>query len=129
MGLETMLLTGMIALHNPTQLNDLNIQGEYLLRAHDVYMVALINMKNEKASISFRTQVGQNTQCIGSYKFDKKQMTILTHFENCAGGKLSHRLNLKGQVLETLKSGVEVSVEVQINDSKGTLPFSLTKRN
>lgn len=110
-----------------TALNKSTVQGEYLIKGKDVYLVARVALGKAAASMTLRVSEG-DVVCKGKYKFDENNMTVVTQFNNCAGTTVSHTINLEGQTVESLKENPVVAIAIEMgSESIPAIPFNIQK--
>lgn len=125
--LISFLLISISAIAAATALNQKNIQGEYVLKAHDIYLMARISMANNFATLSSQDQNG-GINCRGTYLLNEKLQSLEVIFPGCNQQQINYKLNLKGQTLESLLGNTEVLVSIKAGmEVIPNLPFSVQK--
>ena len=126
LGLATMFT---ISTHAATALNASTVQGDYLIKAKDVYLVALVRLGATDATLTLEGDDGQVT-CSGAYSFDTKTSIVETSFPNCGEAQISiaHVIDLSGQTVESLKANPTVNIAITMGaDSIPAIPFTIQK--
>lgn len=126
LSLSTMFTIGA---HAATSLNASTVQGEYLIKAKDVYLVALVRLGATDATLTLEGADGQ-VMCSGDYSFDTKTSIVETSFPNCGEAQMSiaHVIDLSGQTVESLKGNATVNIAITMGArSIPAIPFTIEK--